>query len=132
MARAIREVASRHSPFSVTTGGLGGFPSRRQARVVWYGLAERSDTLADIARETRAALGIEEGSPFRAHLTLARSRARHERGVALPQTAWESRMPAGEIAVDRLILYRSHLGGGPAHYEALAQARLRSLVEVAS
>ena len=122
----------RHTPFIVTTGGLGGFPSRRQVRVLWYGLAERSEALAVMARETRAALGVEEGSPFRAHLTLARARARHERGTALPEAVWESSMPSGEIAVDRLILYRSHLGRGPAHYEPLAEARIGSLLEVAS
>jgi RNA 2',3'-cyclic 3'-phosphodiesterase len=132
VAGVVRDVATRHAPFTVTTGGLGGFPSRRQVRVLWYGLAGRSETLAALARETRAALGHEDESPFRAHLTLARSRARHERGVTVPEVVWKSSMPSGEIAVGRLILYRSHLGRGPAHYEALAEARIGSLLEVAS
>jgi 2'-5' RNA ligase len=132
VAGAVRDVATRHAPFTVATGALGGFPSRRHVRVLWYGLRDRSDALAAIARDTRGALGVEDGSPLRAHLTLARSRARHERGMGLPEAVWESSMPNGEMAMDRLILYRSHLGRGPAHYEALAEARIGSLLEVAS
>ena len=64
---------------------------------------------------------------------LARARVgRHDRGIALPEAVWQVAMPSGEIAVDRLILYRSHLGRGPAHYEPLAEARIGSLLEVAS
>ena len=132
VARTLHDVATRHAPLTVATGGLGGFPSRRQVRVLWYGLSERSEALATIARETRAALGVDDASPFRAHLTLARARARHERGAALPEAVWESRMPNSEVAVDRLVLFRSHVGRGPAHYEALAEARIGSLLEVAS
>jgi len=33
-------------------------------------------------------------------------------------------MPAGQLAVERVVLYRSHLGAGPARYEILAAAPL--------
>jgi hypothetical protein len=33
-------------------------------------------------------------------------------------------MPAGTLAVEELVLYRSHLGAGPAKYEILAAVPL--------
>ena len=129
IGRAVEGVAAAHDPFEISTGGLGGFPSRRQVRVLWYGLADHSAELGELARTTRQALGVDESSPFRAHLTLARARA--ERGIALPETIWQMTLPTGRIAVDRLVLYRSHLGRGPARYEALAEAHLGALARVA-
>ena len=129
IGRAVEGVAAAHDPFEISTGGLGGFPSRRQIRVLWYGLANHSPELGELARATRQALGVDESSPFRAHLTLARARA--ERGIALPETIWQMTLPTGRIAVDRLVLYRSHLGRGPARYESLAEAPLGALARVA-
>jgi 2'-5' RNA ligase len=129
VGQAIQGVADVHAPFSVSTGGLGGFPSKRQVRVLWYGLANHSPQLGELASATRLALGVDNGSPFRAHLTLARARA--ERGNALPETIWQMTLPTGHIAVDRLVLYRSHLGRGPARYESLTEAQLGALAGVA-
>jgi 2'-5' RNA ligase len=37
-------------------------------------------------------------------------------------------MPAGQLPVERLILYRSHLGAGPARYQHLAEFPLQARV----
>jgi 2'-5' RNA ligase len=129
IGHAVERVADGHAPFEVSTRGLSGFPSRQRVRVLWYGLADHSRELEEVARATRIALGVDDGSPFRAHLTLARSRAK--RGIALPETIWQMTLPSGQIAVDRLVLYRSHLGRGPARYESLAEAHLGALAGVA-
>jgi 2'-5' RNA ligase len=122
LIEAMGEVASNHAPFSIPTGGLGAFPSRRDVRILWYGLADRSRRLAELAIAVRIAVDCETASPFRAHLTLAR--ARGDRGVAVPAATWKVPMPAGILAVEQLVLYRSHLGAGPASYEILAAAPL--------
>jgi 2'-5' RNA ligase len=119
---ALNDVASNHAPFAIPTGGLGAFPSRREVRILWYGLADRSRRLAELAIAVRIAVDCETASPFRAHLTLAR--ARGDRGVTLPATTWKVPMPAGTLAVEELVLYRSHLGAGPAKYEILAAVPL--------
>jgi 2'-5' RNA ligase len=119
---ALNDVASNHAPFAIPTGGLGAFPSRREVRILWYGLADRSRRLAELAIAVRIAVNCETASPFRAHLTLAR--ARGDRGVTLPATTWKVPMPAGSLAVEELVLYRSHLGDGPAVYEILAAVPL--------
>ncbi|HLE88926.1 MAG TPA: RNA 2',3'-cyclic phosphodiesterase [Candidatus Limnocylindria bacterium] len=122
LGEVLRQVAGEHAPFTIATGGLGAFPSRRDVRILWYGLADRSRRLAELAVAVRLAVGTETSSPFRAHLTLAR--ARGDRGVAVPAGCWATPMPAGQVAVEELTLYRSHLGRGPARYEVLATAPL--------
>ena len=122
LIEALSQVASDHAPFSIPTGGLGAFPSRRDVRILWFGLADRSRRLAELAVAVRIAVGCETSSPFRAHLTLAR--AHGDRGVAVPDATWKVPMPAGQMPVEQLVLYRSHLGSGPASYEILATAPL--------
>lgn len=119
---ALNGVASDHAPFTIPTGGLGAFPSRREVRILWFGLADRSRRLAELAIAVRNAVGCETASPFRAHLTLAR--ARGDRGVTLPAATWKVPMPAGQLPIERVVLYRSHLGAGPASYETLSVAQL--------
>lgn len=122
IAEAMRSAATRTGPFRVWTGGLGAFPSPRRARVVWYRVLDPERLLESLARAARRELAIEDGAPFRAHLTLARTRA--ERGAPLDEGLLAAELPQGEILVDRLVLYRSHLGGGPATYESLAEVPL--------
>lgn len=122
LTEALIEVAANHAPFIIPTGGLGAFPSRRDVRILWYGLADRSRRLAELAIAVRIAVGCETASPFRAHLTLAR--AHGDRGVAVPPATWKVPMPAGQLAIEQVVLYRSHLGSGPASYEILATAPL--------
>lgn len=119
---ALGRVASDHAPFAIPTGGLGAFPSRREVRILWFGLADRSRRLAELAVAVRTAVGCETASPFRAHLTLAR--AHGDRGVMVPDATWKVPMPAGQMPVEELVLYRSHTARGPARYEILASAPL--------
>ena len=122
LIEALEGVAADHAPFTIPTGGLGAFPSRREVRILWYGLNDRSRRLAELAIAVRIAVGCETASPFRAHLTLAR--ARGDRGVAVPTATWKVPMPAGQLPIEELVLYRSHLGAGPASYETLSVAQL--------
>ncbi len=79
------------------------------------------DDLAGAGGErTAAALGRPpEARPFRGHLTLARSRAKHPIPRSLEGTPAQASWTVDEVA-----LVRSHLGGGPARYETLATAPL--------
>jgi 2'-5' RNA ligase len=125
LADALSEVAAHFSPFALATGGVGGFPSPRAARVVWYGIEDPNGRLAAVASAVRRAIGLDDDHPFRAHLTLARARGNGRVRVDLPTPA-----PAGMLDVDELVLYRSLLGAGPARYERLAAARLGVSVHV--
>ena len=99
----------------------GGFPSGGRARVAWYGIEDREGSLRRLADDVGRAVDLEPDRPFSAHVTLGRSRA-----GGLDLRAWirDGRAPHGSLDVDRVELLRSHVGRGPAHYEALASAPL--------
>jgi len=118
MVSRVAAVVRNHRPFEASAMGLGGFPRGGRARVLWYGV-DGGGGLADLARDVRAAAGLGEEQPWRAHVTLARARDR--RGAPLPASA---EPPAGIIHVDEVVLFRSHLGTGPARYEALHRMAL--------
>ena len=118
--RAVELVAAAHRPFVVRSGGLGAFPSAERARVLWYGV-HRSAALDALVSDLRGALAMDAAEPFRGHVTLARSRGEP---LDLRKFLSGSEAPAGAIAVGRLELLRSHLGGGPARYEVLASVGL--------
>jgi RNA 2',3'-cyclic 3'-phosphodiesterase len=115
----LRQVAAAHRPLRLATGGLGAFPSAGRARVAWYGVADPDGRLASLAGDVRRALGV-TGSAFRGHVTLARAR----REPVSVRELVDRASPEGTLVVDHLALMRSHLGGGPARYEALADVEL--------
>ncbi len=124
--RGLTAVARGRAPFSAATGGVGAFPSPRDMRVLWYGVDDSAGRLAALATDLAAALGLPP-TAFRAHLTLARSREGRRGQVLMATLAGAAgEPPRGEISVDRLELYRSHLGHGPARYEVLARAAIGS------
>ncbi len=125
LALTLEDVAREHDPFTLDAGGLGAFPSRGRARVLWYGVADPAGRLRRLAGAARAAIGLPEDDRFRGHLTIARARDRF--GTDATALVHAS-CAASRLDVDRLVLYRSHLGRGPARYEALATSELRSSV----
>ena len=117
------EVAGRHEPMRLEGGGIGAFPSASRARVVWYRVEDPDGRLAALAGDLVGSLGLDAGSPFRAHVTLARVR----RGSA-DLRGWLSEAsasaPTGMLEVRQLELMRSHLGQGAPRYETLATMEL--------
>ena len=113
--------------FTVTGGGLGGFPSGRRHRVLWYGIGDPEARLRTLAARVARASGLAETGPFRAHVTLARSRDRQGAHAPAPPS---DGLPIGSVDVRDVTLFHSHLGHGPARYEALGEAPLAVPVSV--
>jgi 2'-5' RNA ligase len=121
---AARGVAS----FRVVLSGGGAFPNPSRPRVLWIGIGEGEAHLADLARrldDELAPLGWpREGRPLAAHLTLARTDGvpgADERARRLAELARDVEL---SWRADRLVLYKSILGRGPARYEVVAEAPL--------
>jgi len=121
-------VARAADPFEVVLSGGGAFPSLARPRSLWVGVADGEENLtalADSLSRLAAEVGLElETRPFAAHLTLGRTD-----GVRLGPTAARVLADAASsievrFTADRVVLFRSQLGGGPARYEALHEARL--------
>lgn len=125
---AANELARADSPFEVLLEGGGAFPSLAQPRSLWVGVASGADRLAALADGLTEAAGqcglVLDTRPFAAHLTIARTD-----GLRLGSAAAHALETAASgldvrFRVDRIVLFRSVLGGGPARYEALHEARL--------
>lgn len=114
---ALDEVAAGHAPTRLATGALGGFPSAGRARVAWYGVSDPAGSLRRLAGDVRSVLAADDATRFRPHVTLARAR-----GEPVDLRGWmaDADVPSGQVSVDRMLLMRSHLGGGPARYETIA------------
>src|SRR5205814_1732929 len=80
LAEALRELAAHRTSFEAEVGGVGAFPNVRRPDVVWLAVKTGQEALMELAaavEEACAALGWpREAKPFRAHLTLGRSRTR--------------------------------------------------------
>lgn len=121
-------LASAAAPFEVVLAGGGAFPSLARPRSLWIGVSEGADRLANLAAGLTAAAGecglVLDTRPFTPHLTIARTD-----GVRLGPAAARALEEAAagldaRFVVDRVVLFRSILGAGPARYEPLHEARL--------
>ena len=121
-------LAGADTPFEVVLAGGGAFPSLARPRSLWVGVSEGADRLANLADGLTAAAGecglALDTRPFTPHLTIARTD-----GVRLGPAAAHALEEAADgldarFTVDRIVLFRSILGGGPARYEPLHEARL--------
>lgn len=113
----IMKSATCGDPFTIRFTELGAFPSAGRARVLWLGVdegAERMKQLGAIAEAAARNAGfVAESREFTPHLTLSRI----DPPVSV-KTLLESNVKFGQrMTVDSVILYRSRLGKGPAHYE---------------
>ena len=127
-AAALRAAADGASAFTVTLEGGGAFPNPTHPRVLWVGISEGAERLASLTERLSgqlAGLGWPpEDRPFKPHLTLARTDGvpgAGDRAGRLIELA--ASLHASWLA-DRLVLYRSVLGRGPARYEVVADAGL--------
>jgi RNA 2',3'-cyclic 3'-phosphodiesterase len=131
LAGAVAAAAASVEAFGVELAGAGAFPDGRHPRTLWLGVARGNDGLEALDRALAAplaGLGVSvDPRPRRPHLTIARTDATspavsHALGDALLAAAagWSATFEAGT-----LVLYRSHLGGGPPRYEPVVEAPLR-------
>jgi 2'-5' RNA ligase len=78
LADVLPDAVGGANAFDVTVSGCGTFPPGRRPRVVWIGLADGKEHLADLAyavEEICASLGFaKEKRPFRPHVTIGRVR----------------------------------------------------------
>lgn len=119
--RVLAALSASHlgGSFSLGFGGLGAFPRPVRATVLWLAIesgVERLKNLATLAEMAARDAGFSaEDRPFHPHVTLSRVRPHQdlrpliERTPPFPLT----------LPVDRVVIYRSHLGRGGARYEEL-------------
>lgn len=133
-AEAVREAGASTPSFAVSLGMAGAFPRDGGPRALWLGVAAGAIDLAALARAIDASLvhggWPSDPRPLRAHLTVARTEDPVAGRAAL--AALQDAVAASGHDLARpwrpreVVLYESHLGRGPARYEAVAAGRLGS------
>jgi RNA 2',3'-cyclic 3'-phosphodiesterase len=116
-------LAGDHGPIDLRIGGGGAFPTPQRPRTLWLAVSQGEQALQAVATDLAARLVASgwppEERPFRPHLTLARADGRR----AGPATARALiRHATGfdlSFTADRVTLFESVTGGGPARYVAL-------------
>lgn len=119
-----RAAASAPGPFEIEFAGAGSFPPGRRPRTLWIGLAAGTESLGDLAGTTQDAL-VEAGwppeeRPFRPHLTVARSDGVAAGALVAGRLAAAMTDRRIRCEIDRLGLFESITGGGPARYVPVA------------
>jgi 2'-5' RNA ligase len=116
------------TPFRVELTGGGAFPAPQYPRVLWIGIGAGEGELQALARRLNEELERHgwrpDDRPLQAHLTLARTDGvpgADDKARRLIELAHEVRL---DWQADRVVLYKSNLGHGPTHYEALSSAEL--------
>jgi 2'-5' RNA ligase len=128
---AVRESAAGRAAFAVQLAGAGSFPpGGRKIRAVWLGIARGSDELAGIADRVGGSLlarGWEpDARPYRPHVTVGRTDATGIRDAGLASQMLEAAAEdwSTSFLADRVVLYRSHLGGRPPRHEPIEDVLL--------
>ena len=125
---ATSRAAAACQPFDLAVGRAGAFPSAGRPRALWLDIRVGEAPLAALAaavdRELRTLGWVLDDKPFRPHLTLARAdgvRAGAEIGARLMAAAADLEV---RFRVDRVGLFESLTGGGPARYAPLTIVEL--------
>ncbi|HEX9044489.1 MAG TPA: RNA 2',3'-cyclic phosphodiesterase [Candidatus Limnocylindrales bacterium] len=128
LGEIVTRAAGAAGPFEVEIAGGGAFPDRARPRVLWLGISRGLEQLASLASGVEDLL-VDAGWPreergFRAHLTVARADGVHAGAVTADALVAAAGRFREAWTVDRVVLFESHTGHGPARYEQLSEARL--------
>jgi 2'-5' RNA ligase len=125
LGEALEQALAARPRFEVEVRGLGAFPSRQKASVVWAGIDDAGQGLAAVAQAVEAVaarFGVaKEERPFRGHVTVGRSKQGVDARAALD--AWTDHL-FGRVTVDEVHLYESQLGGDGSTYVLRSRATL--------
>lgn len=121
LEKALAAAATGRPAFELAFDRLGSFKDRGLPKVIWAGVGDGGDRLADLAAALNGALKA-EGFPeadreFKAHFTLGRLRS--ARGASFLRKALVEAKPLDwRLRVDRAVLFKSELApSGPRHTE---------------
>ena len=127
LSRAAAAAAEGLTPFELSVGGVGTFPPRGAARVLWLGVGDASGSLARLQRrleeECEKAGFAREERAFSPHLTVARVRPSND-AAALSEAHRRSAFASHRFEVSELLVVRSELVPGGSRYTPLSRHKL--------
>ena len=126
----VRETAREISNFKLQIKNTGVFPSLRNARILWLGVKDESQSLWQISRilETECEpLGFpKEKRNFKAHLTIARLREPHKSKEIADKHLQNGFEPV-EFEASAIVIYESKLQSNGSIYSVVSKFALNDL-----
>jgi 2'-5' RNA ligase len=121
---AARMTCSQFAPFTIHLQGMGCFPNKKKARVLWLGLDGDLDRMADFQKKLQTGLKSlnikEEDREFKPHLTLGRFRTPGHQGEILNSVLQQYQgLTSPSLSLTELVLFKSDLKPGGAEYTEL-------------
>lgn len=127
ISAAAARVAKEFSPIQIEVGKTGVFPRPSRPQVLWIGVEDASNALANLHKQLENEFAREgfpkEERAFRPHLTIARIRKPHD-AARLAQTHLAAKFELVEISLNELVLFRSELSSKGSKYTAISRHRL--------
>jgi 2'-5' RNA ligase len=118
-------------PFEILIAGTGVFPRPKQPRVLWIGVTDPENKLAELQRrfeENAAAKGFpKEERAFKPHLTIARVR-NPDNAKEVAELNQRLGFPAMTMPVRELVIFRSELSSKGSKYTALSRHKLSNML----
>jgi 2'-5' RNA ligase len=125
---ALNAAAAGQAPFKIQARGFGGFPNLRRPRVLWIGLDDQTNRLADLQKRldgNLADIGFEsEKRPFKGHLTLGRAKGRIDTAQLEPIADTINETASATFQIDDIALFKSVLQPAGAVYTLLDRSSL--------
>lgn len=128
LKRILQVESKQYSPFEISVGDLGAYPTIHRPRVIWIGTKVPQELIEfhhSIENETARLGYTREKRKYSPHLTLARvsRNANSKQVVQIGELLGECKVGfLGAARIDKVHLYRSDLKPGGAEYTKLFSA----------
>ena len=123
----LERISGQFEPFEMEIKGIGAFPNKSYARVVWLGVTEGYQTLkaiADLIGNFLVNMGFEKEQQFVPHLTLGRVRSGRNKNELLVLLRKYENVEIGRMKVEKITLFQSKLSPKGPIYEKVFEANL--------
>ena len=129
VCEAVAKGASKVDPFDFEVRGAGAFPNAGRPRTLWIGAGSGEEAMVALhghVENALAKLGYrKEHRRFHPHLTIGRVRRGGPGVTELGELVQQhADLPAGRIAVGRVVVFSSELQRGGPIYQPLGRAKL--------
>lgn len=123
ISETLTRVTDTYSPFAITFGGIGAFPSLARPRVLWIGIKQGASTVTSLAKSVNRKLellGFSIEKRFHPHLTLARIRTEMNLEPLKTILRKYDTINGGSMHVNAIALIQSRLHRSGAIYTPLS------------
>ncbi len=128
LTEAVEKTTQQLSNFSLQISQTGVFPSKRNARILWFGIDDEHGSLQKIndilETECQQKGFVKESRKFRAHLTVGRLREPNK-SKELINTHLNKTFAAVKFEISEIVIYESRLQKSGSIYSVISKHRFK-------